>query len=89
MIIGSLTKRHPSKTFVKQYCDTMDEMYAIYDATGRRRDDPKKNTPENVMIRAPSTWSHAKAIVKIYEEIYQGTYPFHGFGGFARGRLLL
>ncbi len=77
MALQSLTKLPSSNVAVKQYCDTMDEMYAIYDAHGRRRDDPKKNTSESVMIHAPSTWSHAEAIVKIYEEIYQGTYPFH------------
>jgi hypothetical protein len=77
MALQSLPKRPLSKVAIKQYCDTMDEMYAIYDAHGRRIDDPRKNNTENVMIHTPSTWSHAESITEIYKEIYRGTYPFH------------
>jgi hypothetical protein len=77
MALQTLTKRSLTNVTVKQYCDTMDEMYAIYDDNGRRIDDPKKNTPGNITISAPSTKVHAHSIVAIYKEIYQGTYPFH------------
>ncbi|MHA1674332.1 MAG: hypothetical protein ACTSYI_11985 [Promethearchaeota archaeon] len=77
MALQTLTKRALSKVSNKQYCDTMDEMYAIYDDNGYRIGDSKQKSPVNVVIHHPSTRAHAESIVEIYKEIYQGTYPFH------------
>ena len=77
MALQTLTKRPLVKVSPKKYCDTMDEMYALYDNNGRRSGDLQKNTPLAVAIHSPSTRSHAESIVQIYEEIYEGTYPYH------------
>jgi hypothetical protein len=57
--------------------DSVDEFYAIYDEDGFMIGDQDRQRDYHVKIIDPRTMQHAKIIVSIYEEIYQGTYPYH------------
>jgi hypothetical protein len=57
-------------------CAYVDEFYQIYSSQGRPKAMGKMVKPLDAMLRTPCTFEDAIMIVKIYEEIYQGTYPF-------------
>ncbi len=57
-------------------CNSVDEFYALYDEDGFMIGDQDRHRDYHVSIVEPRTLEHAKIIVSMYEQIYQGTYPY-------------
>ncbi len=57
-------------------CNSVDEFYALYDEDGFIIGDQDRHRDYHVKMIEPRTLEHAKIIVSMYEQIYQGTYPY-------------
>ena len=71
--------KKPNKSHRKslpKMCNSVDEFYAIYDEDGFMIGDEDRHRDYRVKMIKPATMKHAKIIVSIYEQIYQGTYPY-------------
>jgi hypothetical protein len=54
----------------------LDDFFALCDKMGRLQGSQRKTNAFNVKTIRPSTLEDAQAIVKIYEEVYEGHYPY-------------
>ncbi len=75
LIAPNKTHRTHRKSLPKM-CNSVDEFYALYDEEGFMIGDKDRHRDYRVKIIEPRTMEHAKIIVSMYEEIYQGTYPY-------------
>ncbi|WP_371804200.1 hypothetical protein [Candidatus Lokiarchaeum ossiferum] len=57
-------------------CDSIDEFLIKYSEDGKYLYGENKDEKISVMIEEPTTLEEAKSIVQIYNEIYEGTYPY-------------
>lgn len=68
---------HSSNLTLEQYtCEWIEEMIDYYLPSGQRIDELGK---KHLLVSSsiPSTYEVAEAVVKIYNSIYKGTYPYH------------
>lgn len=57
-------------------CQSISEFYEMYTSDGRPRFSLKQTKPIDFEFSAPKTQTDAQLIAGIYEEIYQGSYPY-------------
>jgi len=69
-------KQNMQRNSLPKMCNSVDEFYALYDEDGFMFGDLDRHRDYHVKIIEPRTMQHAKIVVSIYQEIYQGTYPY-------------
>ena len=69
-------KQNLQRKSLPKMCHSVDEFYALYDEDGFIIGDQDRQRDYRVKIIEPRTIEHAKIVVSIYQEIYNGTYPY-------------
>jgi hypothetical protein len=76
MGITTITAVSPSPSAPPE-CEWLEDFFACYDEYGLERSDPADRLRAvPVRIRTPVDLKDAHHIVAIYQQVYQGTYPF-------------